>query len=265
MIRCENLQVTFNKGTAMETRALRGLSLDVPAGEFVTLIGSNGSGKSTFLNILAGDLTPEAGSIVIDGEDVTDWPAPKRARLVSRVFQDPLAGSCGNLTIEENLALAGARVRGRRGLGLAVSRKLRDDFRGRIERLGMNLENRLGDRMGLLSGGQRQAVSLLMATLAPSKLLLLDEHTSALDPRIAAAVIGLTLDIVGEQKLTTLMVTHSMRQALDAGTRTVMLHAGQAVLDIAGERRDGLDVPDLIRLFQQVHGEELDSDSLLLG
>ncbi len=264
MIRCENLQVTFNKGTVMETRALNGLDLTVPKGQFVSVIGSNGSGKSTMQNVIAGEIPLDKGSVTVDDKDVSNWPAPKRTGLIARVFQDPLAGSCENLTIEENLSLAYTRGK-RRGLGRSVPKAAREEFREKLSRLGLGLENRLGDLMGLLSGGQRQAVSLLMASLQPSSLLMLDEHTSALDPRIAAFVMELTRDIVSENNLTAIMVTHSMRQALDYGERTVMLHGGRVVLDVEGEQRKGLEVPDLIQMFEKAHGEELSDDSLLLS
>ena len=247
----------------IETRALRGLSLDIPAGQFVTVIGSNGAGKSTFLNAVSGDLPIDSGQILIDDEDVTRKPVWARANRVARVFQDPMAGTCEDLTIEENMALAQRRGAGR-GLGRAVQASMRDGFRESLATLGLGLENRLGDRIGLLSGGQRQAVSLLMAALQPSRILLLDEHTAALDPRTADFVLHLTARIVAEKKLTTMMVTHSMRQALDVGERTVMLHQGQVVLDVSGEQRKGLDVPDLLAMFEKVRGELAD-DALLLG
>ncbi len=264
MIEIEGLEVVYGRGTALETRALGGVDLAVAEAEFVTVIGSNGAGKSTLLNALTGDAAPARGRIVIAGQDVTPWPATARAKLIARVFQDPLAGSCEALTVEENLALAAARGR-RRGLRLALTRGLRERFRDRLARLGLNLENRLGDRMGLLSGGQRQAVSLLMATLAPMQILLLDEHTAALDPKTAEFVLELTREIVAEQRLTTLMVTHSMRQALDCGTRTVMLHGGRICLDVAGAARAGLGVVDLVARFGAVRSRELADGSLLLG
>jgi putative ABC transport system ATP-binding protein len=264
MIAVAGLGVTFARGTVLETRALADVDLVIPAGQFVTVIGSNGAGKSTLLDALTGDVVPERGRVEIDGQDVTGWSAPARARLIARVFQDPLAGSCAALSIEENLALAAARGR-TRGLGLALNRERRERFRARLARLGLGLERRLSDRMGLLSGGQRQAVSLLMATLAPMKVLLLDEHTAALDPKTADFVLELTRDIVAEHRLTTLMVTHSMRHALDCGSRTIMLHEGRICFDIAGERRAGLDVPDLVALFAEVRGARLDDDSLLLA
>jgi len=264
MIEVQKIAVTFNAGTAMETPAMRGIDLVIPKGDFVTVIGSNGAGKSTFLNALAGELRPDTGSILIDDQDVTAWPTAKRAGLVARVFQDPLGGSCANLTIEENLALANARGK-RRGFGASVNQCLRDTFQEKIAHLDLGLENRLGDRMELLSGGQRQAVSLLMASMQPMKILLLDEHTAALDPKTAASVLDLTRTIVSERKLTTLMVTHSMRQALDIGNRTVMLHEGRVVLDVSGKDREGLKVEDLLHMFEKVKGSEIDDDALLLG
>lgn len=264
MLSAKNLAITFNPGTPIETRALRGLSLDIPSGQFVTVIGSNGAGKSTFLNAVSGDLPIDSGTIVIDNEDVTRQPVWQRASRVARVFQDPMAGTCEDLTIEENMALAMCRGKPR-GLSRAVKHAMRDLFRERLATLGLGLENRLADRIGLLSGGQRQAVSLLMAALQPSRILLLDEHTAALDPRTAQFVLDLTARIVAENKLTTMMVTHSMRQALDVGERTVMLHQGKVVLDVSGSERAGMDVPDLLRMFEQVRGEKLSDDALLLG
>lgn len=264
MIEARQLAVTFNPGTPMETPAMRGINLTIPKGDFVTVIGSNGAGKSTFLNALAGELRPDSGHILIDDQDVTAWPTAKRAGLVARVFQDPLGGSCANLTIEENLALANARGK-RRGFGASVGSGLREEFRSQISRLNLGLENRLGDRMELLSGGQRQAVSLLMAALQPMKILLLDEHTAALDPKTATFVLDLTREIVSERNLTTLMVTHSMRQALEIGNRTVMLHEGRVVLDVRDKEREGLKVEDLLHMFEKVRGEEIDDDALLLS
>ena len=264
MLSAQDLFITFNPGTPIETRALRGMSLEIPAGQFVTVIGSNGAGKSTFLNAISGDLGVDTGRIAIDGLDVTRRPVWERAERVARVFQDPMAGTCEALSIEENLALAWQRGQ-RRGLGRAVRPELRTLFRERLAHLNLGLENRLGDRMGLLSGGQRQAVSLLMAALRPSRMLLLDEHTAALDPKTAAFVLQLTDQIVAENQLTTLMVTHSMRQALDHGTRTVMLHQGQVVLDVSGDERARMDVPDLLAMFERTRGEKVSDDALLLG
>ena len=264
MLRAQDLHITFNPGTPIETRALRGMSLDIPSGQFVTVIGSNGAGKSTFLNAVSGELRVDSGRIEIDGIDMTRQPVWERARHVARVFQDPMAGTCEDLTIEENMALAEMRGH-KRGLGWAVKPALREEFREQLATLGLGLENRLSDRIGLLSGGQRQAVSLLMAALRPSRLLLLDEHTAALDPRTADFVLQLTVRIVAEHKLTTMMVTHSMRQALDVGERTVMLHQGKVVLDVSGDERKGMTVKDLLAMFERVRGEQIDDDALLLG
>ena len=264
MMRADNLKVTFNAGTPIENPAMRGMSLHIKDGEFVTVIGSNGAGKSTFLNAISGDLMVDSGTIKINGEDVTRLPAHKRAHLVARVFQDPLAGTCEALSIEENRALAYSRG-SKRGLGFALNKENRELFREKLSILKLGLENRLTDRIGLLSGGQRQAVSLLMASLQPSKILLLDEHTAALDPKTAAFVLELTDQIVSENQLTAMMVTHSMRQALDHGQRTVMLHQGKVVLDVSGEQRAGMDVPDLLNLFEQTRGEKVSDDALLLG
>ena len=264
MLSAQQLEITFNAGTPIETRALRGLSLDIPAGQFVTVIGSNGAGKSTFLNAVSGDLGVDRGRIAIDDQDVTRAPVWARAERVARVFQDPMAGTCEDLTLEENMALAHRRG-GSRGLSHAVKAAHRALYRDRLATLGLGLENRLSDRIGLLSGGQRQAVSLLLAALQPSRIRLLDEHTAALDPRTADFVLQLTARIVAESKLTTMMVTHSMRQALDVGERTVMLHQGQVVLDVSGEERARMDVPDLLQMFEKVRGEKLADDALLLG
>ncbi|MDQ2696355.1 MAG: ABC transporter ATP-binding protein [Pseudomonadota bacterium] len=263
MIAVRGLHVTFNRGTPLENRALRGVDLDIPQGQFVTVIGSNGAGKSTLLNVLAGEVLAQRGSLRIDGRDVTRLPTPRRAGLVARVFQDPLAGTCGELTIEENLALAATRGR-RRGLRQALGPARRNAFREHLARMGLGLEHRLADPVGLLSGGQRQALSLVMATLQPMQILLLDEHTAALDPKTAAFVQDLTCAVVRDRQLTALMVTHSLRQALDVGERTLMLHHGRVIFDVAGAGRARLDVPDLLRLFQRAQGEALADDDLLL-
>lgn len=263
MIRVTGLEVIFGRGTPLEKRAISGIDLSLEPGEFVAVIGSNGAGKSTLLSSIAGDVLPTRGRIEIDGRDVSRWPTARRARLVSRVFQDPLAGSCADLTIEENLALSLARG-GPRTLGRALTAKRRALFRERVASLGLGLETRLKDKMALLSGGQRQAMSLLMATLAPSSVLLLDEHTAALDPGMAEFVIDLTRAVVEREHHTTLMVTHSMSQALAVGTRTVMLHEGKIVLDVSGTERAGLKVEDLVAKFRRSRGKEIDDDSLLI-
>ena len=256
MMQAENLTVTFHPGTPAANPVLRGISLNIAEGEFITVIGSNGAGKSTLLNAISGDIMVNGGRIRIGGRDVTRLGARRRAGLVARVFQDPLTGTCDTLSIEENMALAYSRGR-RRSLAPALNRQKRELFREKLATLKLGLENRLSDRIGLLSGGQRQAVSLLMAGLQPSKILLLDEHTAALD-------LELTEKTIAENHLTAMMVTHSMRQALDYGSRTVMLHQGRVVLDVGGEKRAGLDVPDLLELFGQTRGGEITDDSLLL-
>jgi putative ABC transport system ATP-binding protein len=264
MINLKNVKVTFGRGTPLQKQALNGIDLTIEEGSFVTVIGSNGAGKSTLLGVLAGDVLATEGQVLIGNSDVTRKTTAARAGLVARVFQDPLAGSCGALSIEENLALA-ARRGERRGLTSALGSKRRDHFRDRIAELNLGLENRMKDRMDLLSGGQRQAVSLVMATLAGSEVLLLDEHTAALDPGMAEFIMNLTQKIVSERKLTTLMVTHSMRQALDYGHRTVMLHGGELVLDVHGDNRKTLTVEDLIGMFRKMRGQTLDDDALLIG
>ena len=263
MIRVAGLSVVYGKGTPLEKRALSGVDIAIEPGEFVSVIGSNGAGKSTLLGAVAGDVSPTAGRIEIDDVDVTRWPAARRATLVARVFQDPLAGSCGQLTIEENLALAAARGSWR-GLRPALGSARRAAFRERLSALRLGLETRLRDRMALLSGGQRQALAIVMATIAPCSVLLLDEHTAALDPGMAEFVVDLTKRVVAEQKLTTLMVTHSMRQALDCGSRTIMLDEGEVVLDVKGEERSGLTVDELVARFRRVRGRTIDDDELLI-
>ncbi|MCX8650426.1 ABC transporter ATP-binding protein [Gilliamella sp. B2776] len=264
MIKVGELQLTFNQGTPIENHVLRGLNLNISEGEFVTIIGSNGAGKSSLLNVISGDLLADSGSVIINGKNVTRWPAWKRAGLVARVFQDPMVGTCENLTIEENLAIAYNRGHSFT-LSPALNRKLRAIFKEKLATLNLGLENRLSDMMGLLSGGQRQAISLLMSTLQPSKILLLDEHTAALDPKTAQFVLELTDEIVSKNHLTAMMVTHSMKQALEYGNRTVMLHQGQVVLDVAGEQRAKLTVNDLLAMFEKTRGEKVTDDALLLG
>lgn len=264
MIAISDLQVTFNKGTPLETPALRGINLSLTEGQFVTIIGSNGAGKSTFLNAVAGDISVGGGHIIVAGQDITTWPTHRRAQLISRVFQDPLGGTCEALSIIENFALAHGRSRPRK-FRFAIDRDLRSLARERLAMLGLGLEDRLEDQVGRLSGGQRQALSLLMATTGETKLLLLDEHTAALDPATADFVMGLTTQVVERLKVTTIMVTHSMRQALDYGKRTLMFHRGRVVFDVEGDERKALGVEDLLRLFKRKEGEELADDALLLA
>jgi putative ABC transport system ATP-binding protein len=264
MIRLSDLHLTFNRGTAMETKALRGVSLTIKKGDFVCVIGGNGAGKSTLLNALCGDVIPERGTVSIDNQNVTSLTSWQRAPYVARVFQDPMAGTCANLTIEENMALAMGRGE-KRTLKRAINAKDRDQFRSQLSRLKLGLEDRLKDPIGMLSGGQRQAVSLIMAVLKPMKIIALDEHTAALDPKTAAFILELTREIVEESHLTALMVTHSMHQALELGNRTVMLYEGRVVFDVRDEARKDLTVADLLELFHKASGLELDDDSLLLS
>ena len=264
MISLSDIHVRFALNTPLETHALRGISLEIEPGEFVTVIGSNGAGKSSLLNALSGEIRVSSGHIAIDNQDVTRLDTSRRAGLVARVFQDPLAGSCEYLSIEENLALADARGR-KRSFSRALNEDRKQPYREYLSRLNLGLENRLQDKMGLLSGGQRQAISLLMATLQPSKILLLDEHTADLDPKTSQFVLDLTEQLIAEKKQTALMVTHSMKQALAVGTRTIMLHQGKIIFDIQGEQRQGLKIKDLLDLFNQTQGEQLDDDALLLG
>lgn len=264
MIEVDNLVITFNAGTPLQRQALRGVSLRLDEGEFVSVIGSNGAGKSTLLGAIAGDVLPTSGRVLLSGADVSRVSAQARSRHVARVFQDPLAGSCGNLSIAENLALAASRGQRRSILPALRSSRL-SRIRARIEELNLKLEDRLDQPMGSLSGGQRQALSLVMATLAPSSVLLLDEHTAALDPRNAEFVLDLTRDLAARFKLTVLMVTHSMRHALDTGSRTVMLHEGRILLDVSGEKRAGLSIEDLLDEFRKARGEALAEDRLLTG
>ena len=264
-VAAQGLEITFNPGTPIENRVLRGLDLTIPTGQFVTVIGTNGAGKSTFLNAVSGDLMVDRGSIRIDGQDVT--------RQVGLAARRP---GGARVPGPDGRHLRGADDRGEHGAGLEARREarlpllaataaLRELFREKLSILKLGLENRLADRIGLLSGGQRQAVSLLMASLQPSRILLLDEHTAALDPKTAAFVLELTAKIVEASQLTAMMVTHSMRQALDYGTRTVMLHEGRVILDVEGQERTGLDVPDLLHMFEKTRGEKLDDDKLLLA
>ncbi len=251
MIEIERLEKTFVQPGGDQVPALRGVDLVIPTGEFVTVIGTNGSGKSTLLNAVAGSFFPDAGVIRIAGIDVTRQPEYKRAALIGRVFQDPFKGTCPSMTVAENLRMA--ELRGEpRGLRIGLGRHAIERYHALLEGLGMRLEGRLQAAMGTLSGGQRQAVTLLMATLKRPQLLLLDEHTAALDPRAAEQVIEITDQIVRENKLTTLMVTHSMDQALEQGDRTIMVHRGEILADLSGNERNGLDATDLLRRFSEL-------------
>lgn len=263
MIRVENLGIVFNQGTALENRALHNVNIAIAAGEFISVIGSNGAGKSTLLNLLAGELQPGTGRILIDDTDVTSWPVSRRSTILSRMFQDPRAGICEDMSIIENIAIASART-APRGFRFAITSEVRRRAIDRLAILKLGLEGRLQDRVALLSGGQRQALALVMATLGPTKVLLLDEHTAALDPAAAELVMKLTDSVVKKFGITTVMVTHSMRQALEFGSRTIMLHQGQIILDIIGKERASMTIEELVRLFRRKEGTEIADDQLLL-
>ncbi len=264
MITLENIIKYFHKGSVNEVFALDSISLNIRKGDFVTVIGSNGAGKSTLLNCIAGVFLPDSGKITIAGRDVTAWPEFRRASLVSRVFQDPLLGTCPSATIEQNMALA--RLRGKkRGLAKGVKMADRQLFKEYLSRLGLGLESRLLDQVGLLSGGQRQALTMLMATMIKPEVLLLDEHIAALDPKTASQILNLTQEIVESQQLTTLMITHNMNHAIGFGNRLLMLHQGRVLLDLQGAEKKSLTVNDLLEQFYKAQGEELAMDSMLLG
>ena len=264
MLEIKDIRKTFNAGTVNEKIALRGVSFHLNEGDFVTVIGGNGAGKSTLLNTVAGTYFPDEGSIVIGGVDVTRLPEHKRAKYIGRVFQDPMTGTAATMQIEENLALAKRRGN-RRTLRRGITRAEREDYRELLKILDLGLEDRLTTKVGLLSGGQRQALTLLMATLVKPKLLLLDEHTAALDPKTAAKVLEATEKIVQRDHLTTLMITHNMRDAIDHGNRLIMMYDGQIALDISGEEKKKLTVEDLLAKFGQATGSDEADDKLLLG
>lgn len=262
MLDITNVNKTFFPGTVNERKALRGIDLHLAAGEFVTVIGSNGAGKSTILNITSGKMRPDTGTVSIDGKDVTKMPDHRRAQFIGRVFQDPMAGSAPTMTIEQNMSMALERGQ-RRGLALGVTKAKRERFREELKSLELGLEDRLKAKVGLLSGGQRQALSLLMATFSGPKILLLDEHTAALDPQRAALVSRLTAETVDRFKLTTLMVTHNMEQALRLGTRLIMMHDGRIILDLNQEQKSKMTVHGLLQEFEKIKGAQLDDRTML--
>ena len=264
MLELKNICKTFNPGTINAKVALNHLNLTLKDGDFCTVIGGNGAGKSTMLNAVAGVFTVDSGSIVIDGQDVTRLPEHKRASLLGRVFQDPMMGTAPTMQIEENLALAARRGQ-RRGLKWGITTVERADYKELLRSLDLGLEDRMTAKVGLLSGGQRQALTLLMAALKRPKLLLLDEHTAALDPKTAAKVLTLSDQIVEENGLTTLMITHNMKDAIQHGNRLIMMDAGRVVVDISGEEKKKLTVPDLLALFSRASGSEEADDKLLLS
>jgi len=264
MLEIRNVTKVFNPGTVNEKLALDHFSLTLEDGDFVTVIGGNGAGKSTMMNAIAGVWPVDEGQIIIDGVDVTKLPEHKRAKYLGRVFQDPMTGTAGTMGIEENLALALRRGRSR-SLKIGINKKEREEYKELLKILGLGLEDRLTSKVGLLSGGQRQALTLLMATLQKPKLLLLDEHTAALDPKTAAKVLETTEYIVNRDHLTTLMITHNMRDAIAHGNRLVMLNEGTIILDIRGEEKKKLTVEDLLHKFEAASGEEFSSDKAILG
>lgn len=264
MLEAKNIVKTFNKGTVNEKKALRGVDLTLNDGDFVTVIGGNGAGKSTFLNAIAGVWPIDEGKIIIDAKDITRFPEYKRAAFLGRVFQDPMNGTAATMGIEENLALALRRGK-KRTLKSGINNSERKMYEASLARLGLGLQTRMTSKVGLLSGGQRQALTLLMATLERPKLLLLDEHTAALDPKTAKKVLDLTEEIVSEQHLTALMVTHNMNDAIQLGNRLIMMHEGKIIYDVAGEEKKKLTVPDLLRKFEEASGEKFANDRMMLA
>lgn len=264
MLEIKHISKTFNPGTVNEKQALKDLSLTLKNGDFVTVIGGNGAGKSTLLNAIAGVWLVDEGQILIDGKDVTKLPEFKRAAFLGRVFQDPMNGTAATMGIEENLALAFRRG-DKRGLRQGINNSERKLYRDLLAGLGLGLEDRLTSKVGLLSGGQRQALTLLMATLKKPKVLLLDEHTAALDPKTAKKVLDLTEEIVGSQKLTALMVTHNMNDAIHIGNRLIMMHEGRIIYDVAGEEKKALEVKDLLLKFEEASGEKFANDRMMLA
>ena len=261
MLKIKEISVTFNPGTVNAKTALNKLSLDVKAGDFITIIGANGAGKSTLFNAIGGSFFTDEGSIELDGQDITMMPEHKRAKMIGRLFQDPMLGTAPDLSIMDNMALSA----GKGGWLSILSNKEKKDFRDRVSVLGMGLEDRMSQPVRLLSGGQRQALTLLMATYHPPKLLLLDEHTAALDPGTAEKVLNITQQVISANNLTCLMITHNMQNALDLGNRTIMMNQGNIIYDVRDEERAGLTVNDLLDRFKTKVGEALDNDRILLS
>lgn len=264
MLNVQNLVKIFNKGSVNEKTALDNVSFNLSKGEFVTIIGSNGAGKSSFLNAIAGNFLTDSGAVLISDKNVTNLPQYERAKYISRVYQDPMSGTAATMTIEENLVMALRRGEKRR-LKLAIRNKDKDFFRQELRKLGLGLEDRLTTKVSLLSGGQRQALTLLMATFKEPELLLLDEHTAALDPKTAEKVLQLTCDVTKESNLTTLMITHNLDQALNVGDRTIMMHEGRIILDIQGEQRKNATIHDLLKMFENASGTHFHTDRVLFS
>lgn len=264
MLNISNLYKTFNLGTVNEKQVLNGLDLELKDKDFVTVIGGNGAGKSTILNMIAGVHYPDKGSIVLDDEDITFIPEYKRAKYLGRVFQDPMMGTASNMEIEENLALAYRRGK-RRGLGWGITKEEKEIYVDKLKELDLGLEERLSTKVGLLSGGQRQALTLLMAALRKPKLLLLDEHTAALDPKTAQKVLELSEQIIADNSLTALMVTHNMKNAIQYGNRLIMMYEGRVIYDVSGEEKKNLKVNDLLEKFQSASGGEFANDRMMLS
>lgn len=264
MLKLYGVEKTFNIGTVNEKKALNGIDFTINDGDFVTVIGGNGAGKSTLLNIISGVYMSDAGKILIDGQDVTNKKEHQRAKLLGRVFQDPMMGTAADMSIEDNLAMAYRRIK-KRGLVWGITAKEKIKYKELVATLGLRLEGRMTTKVGLLSGGQRQAITLLMATLEKPKLLLLDEHTAALDPKTAAKVLEITNDIVSENKITTLMITHNMKDAIRLGNRLIMMHEGRIIYEASGEEKQNLQVSDLMDLFSKASNGEFANDRMLLG
>lgn len=264
MLEIQNIHKTFNPGTINEKVALNGVNLNLNPGDFVTIIGGNGAGKSTTLNAIAGVWPVDEGKIIIDGVDITKLSEHKRALYLGRVFQDPMTGTAATMSIEENMAIA-ARRGERRGLGWGITKKERERYKEALKELDLGLEDRLSSKVGLLSGGQRQAITLLMASLKKPKLLLLDEHTAALDPKTAAKVLAISDKIIQEHQLTAMMVTHNMKDAIAHGNRLIMMHEGKIIYDASGEEKKNLKVADLLAKFEEVSGGEFANDRMMLS
>jgi len=264
MLKLNHISITFNEGTPDEKKALDNINLELEKGEFITVIGSNGAGKSTLMNIISGNLIPDVGDVIIDGKQMVHLPEYKRSAYIGRVFQDPMAGTSPSMTIEENLAIAYSRNK-RRKLKLGVTKQRKEMFKDYLKTLNIGLENRLTAKVGLLSGGERQALSLLMTTFTEPSILLLDEHTAALDPSRAALITSLTEEVVRESGLTTLMVTHNMQQALDLGNRLIMMDKGQIIFDVEGEDKQKLEIEDLLHEFKRIRGTQFEDDRAVLG